>query len=471
MESPSLQIKRRKQLNTSVTGTGECVLYVMSRDQRVRDNYALLHAQAYAEEYNMALVVLFNLYVGLNNRAYQHFMFMIDGLKEVETELKTYNIPLKLALCTDPQSAQNTVISTAVESNAGAVFFDFSPLREPSNLRMQVAQHLTIPVFMVDTTNIVPLWITSDKEEYSARTIRRKIHTHLDTYLVEPPKLQTQSSNQLARIDGSIRTKNNDWKNVLQQVKADKLTDYHPSFIPGEQAAFQMLDAFIHKRLESYAENRNDPSKEALSNLSPYLHFGQLSSLRAALEARAFRNKTGKEAVAKSTDAFIEELVVRRELAQNFCFYNKDYRSLDAARDWARTTLNQHRHDPREHIYTLSELEAAQTHDPAWNASQIEMMRTGKMHGYMRMYWAKKILEWSETPEQALNHAITLNDRYELDGYDPNGYVGILWAIAGIHDRAWTERPIFGKIRYMNENGLRRKFDIETYIRQWKVRG
>ncbi|MFW5703871.1 MAG: deoxyribodipyrimidine photo-lyase [Patescibacteria group bacterium] len=467
MQTGLIQDKRQRQLNQVATVTGDSVVYIMSRDQRVRDNYALLNAQAYAEEHNMILIVLFNLYAGLSNRAYQHFAFMVEGLKEVEEQLHAYNIPLKLAVCAKPQDAQASIESAVAEFNAGAVFFDFSPLREATNLRINVAHKVNVPVFVVDTTNIVPLWIASDKEEYSARTIRSKIHKHLGTFLVEPPELQSQNDDCMTQFENRKLSWNNDWNSALQKVRAEKLTDYSPQCTPGEKAAHQTLDAFLHERLESYAESRNDPSQESLSNLSPYLHFGQIASLRAALEALKFKNGSGKQAVAKSTEAFIEELVVRRELAQNFCYYNKDYRSLDAARNWARKTLEQHRKDPREHTYSLHELEQAQTHDPAWNASQIEMMRTGKMHGYMRMYWAKKILEWSETPEIALKHAITLNDRYELDGYEPNGYVGILWAVAGVHDRAWTERPIFGKIRYMNYNGLKRKFDIEKYIRKW----
>ena len=158
---------------------------------------------------------------------------------------------------------------------------------------------------------------------------------------------------------------------------------------------------------------------------------------------------------------------MRRELSDNFCYYNDHYDSLQGASDWARNTLEKHSSDPREHVYTFDEFEQAQTHDAAWNAAQRQLTSTGKIHGYMRMYWAKKFLEWTEQPKTALKWAIKLNDRYSIDGQDPNGYVGCMWSITGVHDRGWTERDIFGKIRYMNFNGLKRKFDIEAYIEEY----
>ncbi|KAG6510082.1 hypothetical protein ZIOFF_024138 [Zingiber officinale] len=219
-------------------------------------------------------------------------------------------------------------------------------------------------------------------------------------------------------------------------------------------------DGFLTKRLKSYDSDRNDPVKpRALSGLSPYLHFGHISAQRCALEARKLRNSC-----PKSVDAFLEELIVRRELADNFCYYQPHYDSLQGAWEWARKSLMGHAKDKREHVYSREQLEKAQTADPLWNASQLEMVHCGKMHGYMRMYWAKKILEWTNRPEEALSIAIYLNDKYELDGRDPNGYVGCMWSICGVHDQGWKERPVFGKIRYMNYAGCKRKFNVEGYI-------
>lgn len=224
--------------------------------------------------------------------------------------------------------------------------------------------------------------------------------------------------------------------------------------VPGQVAAARALRSFVSDRLDGYALRRNDPTVDGLSGLSPYLHFGQLASLRVAL-------------TAPDAEALIEEAVVRKELSDNFCLFEPSYDRLDGAAAWARQTLAAHASDVRSYVYSYRQLEHAQTHDEAWNAAQRQMTRTGKMHGYMRMYWAKKILEWSPSVDRALEVAIRLNDFYEIDGGDPNGYVGVMWSIAGIHDRAWTDRPVFGKIRYMNEPGLRRKFKVDQYIAQF----
>jgi deoxyribodipyrimidine photo-lyase len=219
---------------------------------------------------------------------------------------------------------------------------------------------------------------------------------------------------------------------------------------------------FLDKKIYTYDRYSNDPAKDTLSNLSPYLHFGQISAQRVALEVL----KSG--ASQDNKDAFLEELIIRRELSDNYCFYNNNYDSFEGFPNWAKDTLNVHRIDPREYIYKAEELEEARTHDKLWNAAQLEMTLTGKMHGYMRMYWAKKILEWTESPEEAQDIAVYLNNKYELDGRDPNGYVGIAWSIGGLHDRAWKERPIFGKVRYMSNKGAKSKFDVNSYINKIK---
>jgi deoxyribodipyrimidine photo-lyase len=196
--------------------------------------------------------------------------------------------------------------------------------------------------------------------------------------------------------------------------------------------------------------------------MSPYFHFGHISVQRACLEVQKQKSKH-----KESVEAFLEEAIVRRELADNFCYYNKNYDNLNGATDWAKITLNAHRKDKRPYIYTRKELDEATTHDDLWNAAQLQLRKEGKMHGFLRMYWAKKILEWTETPEQGLEFAIYLNDRYNLDGRDPNGYVGCMWSVTGIHDQGWAERSVFGKIRYMNYEGCKRKFDIKAFIARY----
>jgi deoxyribodipyrimidine photo-lyase len=253
-----------------------------------------------------------------------------------------------------------------------------------------------------------------------------------------------------------------DWEGALKSLKVDNKVSEIDWIKPGEKEAKKALRNFIENKLSSYSKNRNDPNKDAQSDLSPYLHFGQISSQRVALEVK--KSKAKKEV----KEGFLEELIVRKELSDNFCFYNQNYDTFSGFPDWAKKTLNKHREDKGEYIYTLEQFEKAETHDDLWNAAQMEMIKKGKMHGYMRMYWAKKILEWSKSPEKGLEISIHLNDKYELDGRDPNGYVGCVWSIGGVHDRAWKERKVFGKIRYMSYNGCKRKFDVEEYIEKNK---
>eukprot|EP01026_Neomeris_dumetosa_P031837 TRINITY_DN2524_c0_g1_i1.p2 TRINITY_DN2524_c0_g1~~TRINITY_DN2524_c0_g1_i1.p2 ORF type:complete len:357 (+),score=70.12 TRINITY_DN2524_c0_g1_i1:82-1071(+) len=314
---------------------------------------------------------------------------------------------------------------------------------------------------MVDTHNIVPVWKCSDKRETAARTIRSKIHRGLKDFLTEFPEPQKaiQWKENLKQPD-KIK-----WDDLLSEVLLKGADVPEVAWCkPGEEEGLKALHSFLNsKRLGLYQTKRNDPNvPEAQSNLSPYFHFGQLSTQRAALEGGKF-SSTHKEAV----EGFLEEMIVRKELSDNYCFYEpQHYDSLKAAAQWAQDTLKEHLSDKREYIYTKEQFEKAKTHDDLWNAAQLEMVYMGKMHGYIRMYWAKKILEWTESPEKALEISLYLNDKYELDGRDPNGYVGCMWSIAGIHDQGWREREVFGKIRYMNYNGCKRKFDVPGYVQR-----
>jgi deoxyribodipyrimidine photo-lyase len=287
--------------------------------------------------------------------------------------------------------------------------------------------------------------------------------------LVEPPKIIKQSNKSAGKAD---------WKKFEQIVNKQKSNGSKIEFESGEKHAQNELNDFIKNRLADYAADRNNPNVDGQSNLSPYLHFGQISSLRVALEltknhmpllikeVRLARYE-GTPTIADSIDAFLEELIVRKELADNYCNNNVNYKNYDGIKDWAKKSLEEHIHDKREYEYSLKDLESFKTHDDAWNSAQAQLSKTGKMHGYMRMYWAKKILEWSPSPKIAIKHANYLNDHYSIDGGDPNGYVGVLWSIGGLHDRPWFEQPIFGKIRYMNYNGLKNKFDVEAYAKKW----
>lgn len=437
---------RRRLLNDGPQPTsGTCVLYIMSRDQRLHDNHALLLAQQEAGLQKLPLHVLFVLRHKGGQRAREQYQFMLDGLRNLSQEALALNISFTLCAGAD-------AIKTVEELHPAAVINDFSPLRGSRRFRALIAQKINAPCHEVDTHNCVPVWIASPKQEFAARTLRPKLHAKFADYLQAPEPLSKHpyGTAKVNLDEAAIRE-----VHATVPSNGQKLT-----WKSGEAAAHEALRDFVTHRLPGYATNRNDPTIDGLSGLSPYLHFGQLSSLRVVLEA--LQHKTAD--TAADVDALIEEIIVRKELSDNFCYYSDHYRSLQGAPDWARATLEAHRTEPREFLYTKQQLEHAQTHDEAWNASQRQLTRTGKMHGYMRMYWAKKVLEWTESPEQALEILTYLNDFYSIDGGDPNGYTGILWSIAGLHDRPWFERPVFGTVRYMNAAGLKRKFKIDQYI-------
>ncbi len=442
----TVDTRRIRKLNDIAISTGP-VVYWMSRDQRASDNWALLYAQETALEYKQPLAVVFTLAPSFLGATIRQYSFMLKGLEQVEASLKKKNIPF-LLLSGDPVEQLPRFIK---KHNPGAIITDFSPLKIHRKWKYSVAKDSHIAVSEVDAHNIIPCWETSNKQEFAARTIRPKIHRKLPEFLTEFPKLKKHP------IDWPEKMPSTDWTKARKSLKVDTSISPIDWLQPGENAAHKILDIFINTKLAAYANDRNDPNRFALSNLSPYYHFGHIAPQRAALEVQAADNQTG------GTEAYLEEMIVRRELSDNYCLYNPDYDSVAGFPEWAKKTLDDHRSDPREFLYSPEMFENAETHDYLWNAAQREMMTTGKMHGYMRMYWAKKILEWTPSPEEAMEIAGYLNDRYELDGRDPNGYVGVAWSIGGVHDRPWFERDIFGKIRYMNANGCRRKFDVEAY--------
>jgi len=436
--------KRVKSLNDTPFNEGP-VVYWMSRDQRLEDNWALLYAQEKALALRQPLEVVFVLepsFLGATSRQYH---FMLEGLKELERNLQAKNITFHLILG-DTVKLQDLLC----KKKAGLLVTDFDPLRFKQQRLKTLLRSTKISACCVDAHNIVPCWEASEKLEFGAYTIRPKIQRKLDQFLEDFPKVK---KHPFGKAGKSV-----DWTKAERSLQVDRSITPVKNFPSGETAAHKALRAFLSKRLTDYNDSRNDPCIDGQSGLSPYVHFGQISAQRIALETHS------ADGPVDARDSFLEELIIRRELSDNFCFFNPDYDRMEGFPAWAKKTLEEHRRDRREFVYSCDQFEQAQTHDPLWNACQTEMLKIGKMHGYMRMYWAKKILEWSVSPETALSTAIYLNDRYELDGRDPNGYAGIAWAIGGVHDRAWGERPVFGKIRYMNDSGCRRKFDADAYI-------
>jgi deoxyribodipyrimidine photo-lyase len=440
---------RIRMLNKGNPGKGP-VVYWMSRDQRIRDNWALLFANYLAEENSKDILVVFTLSPSFPEANLRHYSFMLKGLHEAGEHFSEYNIPFQVI----PGNPPDTIKQLITEMKVSYLITDLDPLKIKRLWKKNICDAADIPVFEVDAHNIVPCFQASIKQEFGAYTIRPKIHRLLNEYLVEFPEITTRRATSFCRLK-------TDWEVLENTLQYDQSVPEVDWILPGEIKAQEQLENFLSDGLSRYNSERNDPNINALSDLSPYLHFGHISAQRIALEIlkRFTRNE--------NTDAFLEELIVRRELSDNYCFFNLDYDNLSRIPDWASKTLNEHRNDEREYLYRETEFELAKTHDPLWNAAQKQMVITGKMHGYMRMYWAKKILEWSSSPEEAFRIAIHLNDKFELDGRDPNGYTGCAWSVGGVHDRAWNERNIFGKIRYMSYNGCRRKFDVDEYIRRW----
>ncbi len=448
MNRRNIDIERRSRcLSQGQHGAGP-VVYWMSRDQRVTDNWCLLWAQQEAMIRQRGLLVVFCMIPNYPGATLRHYRFMLKGLEELQEKLNQFNISFRIL----EQSPEEILPSFLRQIDAHVLVTDFDPLRIKQRWKEQLINRLTVPFYEVDTHNVIPAWTISPKKEYAAYTIRPKIKRLLDQYLTDIPTVQCHP------FDCNTVSVAVDVSRLVNNV-ADQSTGDDNWLKAGEAAAMQAAKYFLNNKLKNYTNARNNPCLDGQSGLSPYLHFGQLSPQRLAwMVARC-------ELPAETKEPFLEELVVRRELADNFCLYEPAYDRFEGFPDWARKTLDQHRNDKREYVYSLTELEEGNTHEHLWNACQHDLIQSGKLHGYLRMYWAKKILEWTPDPETAFYCAITLNDRYSLDGRDPNGYTGIAWSIGGVHDRAWRERLVFGKIRYMNEAGCRRKFDVDGYVR------
>ena len=424
------------------------VVYWMSRDQRVNDNWALLYASKTALELKSPIAVIFCLVPEFLGATLKHYDFMLSGLREIKKILNEKNIPFFL-LYGQPEIEIPLFIKKV---KAGFLITDFDPLKIKRKWKTNISNKISIPFHEVDAHNIIPCWLTSEKQEFAARTIRPRINRLLPEFLTEFPKLIAHPYKWQHKLPDS------NWDKAVKSLRKEREVTKIKRLDSGEKAASKILKYFINNKLQHYSESRNDPVIDGQSNLSPYLHFGQISAQRVAIEV--MKSNVNE----KQKEAFLEELIIRRELSDNFCFYNQDYDSVKGFPDWAKKTLILHQKNKRNYIYNIRQFENAETHDNLWNAAQMQMVITGKMHGYMRMYWAKKILEWSSSPEDAIQTAIYLNDKYEFDGRDPNGYTGIAWSIGGVHDRPWFERQIFGKIRFMSYNGCKSKFDIEKYI-------
>ena len=451
MVSKQISEARIRRLNDAAPhADGAYVLYWMQASQRAEDNHALEYAVQLANDRGLPLVVGFGLTENYPDTNLRHKTFLLQGLRDVSEGLERRGIRFVLRL------GEPDEVAMELAEPAAFVVTDRGYLRHQKKWRQRVAERCDVPVAQVESDVCVPVDTVSDKQEHAARTIRPKLHKRLEEFLVDlrtTPVDHASSDMDIAGEDIS------DLDALLDKMKQlDRGVPASPLFTGGTNEAKRRFRAFLDDRFAVYADHRNQPQTDDTSCMSPYLHYGHISPIWLALRAREARGETDPNA-----EPFVEELVVRRELSINFVHRCPDYDGYEAIPDFARRTLDDHRGDEREHLYTRQQLENAETHDPYWNAAMREATATGYMHNYMRMYWAKKILEWSESPEDAYDHMIEIMNKYFLDGRDPNSYTGVAWCL-GLHDRGWTERNVFGKVRYMNANGLKRKCDIEAYV-------
>lgn len=437
----------KQDSSPTINGSGNYVLYWMQGAQRTVDNHALTLAIQLANQHSCSVLVAFVVTPSFPNGNTRHFTFMLEGLIEIEEKLKAFNIGVVIRV------GEPLIILPELAQEAVLVVMDNAYDTYGKAIRAKLREALSCSTYVVDTNLMIPVDLAYPKEAYAAYAIRPSIMRRLFDYVDHPQLFKPNIG-----FSEQIQTERLIDLNSFMTLHLNGL-DYVPKssrFISGEDAALAKLELFVENGLDRYAPNQSSPAIEGTSMLSPYLHFGQISPLTILKSVLA----SGKNA-----DAFIEQLVVRRELAYNFVYYSEsDLKDLTTILpNWANETLAVHKHDLRDPLYSLEVLEQAKTHDEFWNAAQEEMVVSGHMHNTMRMYWGKKIIEWTNTPEDAYAIMRYLNDKYQLDGRDPNGYAGIAWCF-GKHDRPWQERPIFGKVRYMNYAGLNRKYDMKGYL-------
>ena len=381
-----------------ISGT---ILYLCEREIRAKDNFALQFALQKSKELNLPLIVI---HPRINYEYEPKQRFIDRQLEQAQAQFRNIGLDFEIIGKTPQEIIKNT--------NPAILIIDFNPV-----LKREYLKNVDFKIYEIDGHNIVPARFVSNKQEYSAATLRTKVYHNIYPFLTE-----------------------------------------YSNFTSDKVEADYILEDFINNKLQYYSENKNNPSLDVTSGLSKYLNLGFISSQKVALEViKSMVNDVDKE-------TFLEELIIRKELADNFCLYSKSFKDFSSIPNWAKISLDNHKYDIRPYIYSLEVLENAKTHDKLWNSTQIQLIKEGIIHGYLRMYWAKKILEWMSTPEEVLKTAIYLNDKYAYDAPSANGYVGILWAIGGLHDRAFADFPVTGKIRRMTYNSMKRKYELATYI-------
>lgn len=446
-----IESHRLAELNGAPECAGDYVLYWMQQSQRVAFNPALETAVAAANRMGLPVAVVFGLTGSYPEANARHYAFMLEGLAETARNLRARGIAFVIR-CGTPDA-----VAIRLAQRAALVVCDRGYLRPQKQWRARVAAEAKRRVIQVEGDVVVPVDLVSTMRETGARTLRPKLSRLREDFL--HPLASEQPCMSADRLDIRSDVDLSDIPALIAQLRIDRSVAPVSAFRGGETEARRRLRAFIACRLDQYAAARAHLGEPQVSTLSPYLHFGQISPVEIALAVRA------AETGADDRASYLEELVVRRELSMNFVNWRTDYDRYDAVPDWARRTLAAHRMDERQHLYDYGQLAHAETHDPYWNAAMREMLVTGYMHNHMRMYWGKKVLEWSPSPEEGHATLMRLNNTYFLDGRDANSYANVGW-VFGLHDRPWPARPIFGTVRYMNAAGLKRRTDVDAYVRR-----
>jgi deoxyribodipyrimidine photo-lyase len=450
--------ERVRILNSApVREPAQYVLYWTQMNRRVPVNQALEYAAEQANSLGLPLLVYEGLgctYQYANDRLHT---FVLEGVPDTEKRLKARGIGYGFYLRPRKKDPNNVLYKLA--EHAALVVTDDYPVFIAPIHNASVPEKIGVAYHAVDASCIVPM-SRHEKRNYGAYTIRPRINKMLPEYLKPLPEVKLKHSWKGGTPEWHVAVTARNVGELVASCEIDHSVAPSLSFHGGQSEAERLLKHFLEANLRTYAKDRNEPSKHATSHMSPYLHFGMISSLQIALQAKEFAAEHGLIATE-----YLEELIVRRELAFNFARFTPDVQTLAALPDWCLKTMAKHAGDKRDPQFSPEQLERGETYDQLWNATQKEMLLRGKVHGYYRMYWGKKIIEWSATYAEALQTMIYLHDRYCLDGRDPNTYTNILWCF-GLHDRPWGERPIFGQLRYMSYDGMKRKTDIGAYIEE-----
>ncbi|MBM80564.1 MAG: deoxyribodipyrimidine photolyase [Planctomycetaceae bacterium] len=470
---------------------GEFVVYWMIANRRLTSNFALQRAVDHAVRLQKPLLIVEALRSGYRWASDRIHRFVLQGMADNRAAAASCGVWHYAYV--EPEPGHGAGMLEALAKKACLIVTDDFPCFFLPRMLKSVAERLPVRLEAVDSNGLLPMRAT-DKVFSTAYSFRRFLQKELPAHMLDLPDPEPLANRKLKEFDRLPRGFEDRWPeagNELLWADSDVLsglpidhTVQAALFNGGTRAAGETLDSFINDRINRYAEERNQPESDAASGLSPFLHFGHISShevfvrilqrenwSESHLAAKATGGREGWWGMSPEAESFLDELITWRELGFNMCSKRDDYDQYESLPEWARDTMEEHEGDVRPHLYSLEEMDAAETHDDLWNAAQNQLVTEGRMHNYLRMLWGKKIYEWSASPRDALQVLIELNNRYAVDGRNPNSYSGIFWCL-GRYDRAWgPERPIFGKIRYMSSENTARKLKVKAYIQRYARRG